>query len=98
MSDDLEAARARRAQQQEDDQPHLSGGARCLQCGHTWVAVAPTGTTYLVCPECKTEKGVFDGPCEREEPHWSCNCCCQMFLIVEKGIYCPLCGSWQYPS
>lgn len=75
--------------------PHLSGEARCLTCGHTWVAIAPSGTVWLECPECKTEKGRFCGPVEESGEHWTCNCGCDLFHISRKGIYCPNCGVRQ---
>lgn len=42
--------------------PHISGPARCLACNHEWIAVAPTGTIYLSCPKCSTERGAWDWP------------------------------------
>lgn len=42
--------------------PHISGAARCLSCGHEWVQVAPEGTHALACPRCRTERGVWDWP------------------------------------
>jgi hypothetical protein len=29
----------------EPQQQHAAGEAFCICCGHTWIAVAPTGTT-----------------------------------------------------
>ena len=40
----------------------LSGDARCIACGHEWVAVVPVGTMELECIECKTMLGMFVWP------------------------------------
>lgn len=63
-----------------ENKPHLSGEARCLACGHTWAAVAPTGTACLECPACATLRGVFVGPPMRD-PRMECACGCAQFTI-----------------
>jgi Zn finger protein HypA/HybF involved in hydrogenase expression len=35
------------------------GEAVCLDCRKTWVQVAPVGMTVFECPDCKTERGVW---------------------------------------
>lgn len=74
--------------------PHISGNAKCLSCSHEWVAVAPTGTHELECPECKTWKGVFNGYTAPEEV-WECDCGNQHFYISEGSAMCPRCGLLQ---
>ena len=73
------------------------GEAFCLQCGHEWYAVAPTGVTRLQCPECKTMKGLFrfehcpkEGNLVRE-----CNCGNQLFYLTPEGHMCANCGIYQ---
>lgn len=74
----------------------LSGEARCRECGHEWVAVAPLGTRWLECPQCHTDKGLFKYPCDRKDDlHWTCSCGMDLFTVYEKGIMCPVCGEWQ---
>jgi Zn finger protein HypA/HybF involved in hydrogenase expression len=85
---DLEAERLARA-------AHASGAARCLDCGHEWAAVAPTGTEWLQCPACSLVRGRFVFPHLREVPHWHCACGNDLFQIVPAGVYCPNCGTWQ---
>ena len=79
----------------ENRVPHSSGKARCLACKHEWVAVAPTGVTWMECPACSLERGRFVAQHEREEPHWMCNCGNNLFYVVKDGYYCPNCGEWQ---
>ena len=78
-----------------DREPRLEGKARCLDCKHEWAAVAPIGTTWLDCPACSLCRGRFIGPCEREDPQWTCHCGNKLFYIVRAGTYCPNCGEWQ---
>lgn len=85
---DLAAAR-------KDREPHLSGAARCLACRHEWVAVAPTGVTWMECPACTLERGRMVAQAERNEPHWHCGCGNDLFFVVADGMYCPNCGDWQ---
>lgn len=79
------------------DDSHNSGKARCLDCTHEWVAVAPGGTTWLECPQCKTFKGRYLGPCQRAKgaDHWHCACGNDLFHAMREGVYCPCCGEWQ---
>lgn len=78
--------------------PHNTGQAKCLCCGNTWVAVAPTGQIDgLECQKCGTFKGVLLGLCNIEnEDHWQCNCGCFVFAVAKaSGIYCINCGVIQ---
>ena len=77
-------------------EPHISGEAICLSCGHNWVSIAPTGTIWLECPECHVVRGRFVYQCERDGLHWECDCGNDLFHVTEDGFYCPNCGLWQY--
>ena len=79
------------------ERQHASGEAFCIQCGHKWIAVAPTGTVDLECPECQTMKGKWrfefqppDGTLVRE-----CNCGNQLFYLTPEGHLCANCGIYQ---
>lgn len=78
--------------------PHMTGKARCIQCGHEWVAVAPVGTVFLECPECRTEKGRFIGACAPQEGTEvrECNCGNQLFYLTREGHMCANCGTYQF--
>lgn len=76
---------------------HGSGEAFCIQCGHTWHAVAPVGTVDLECPSCRTMKGKWrfefqptPGTLVRE-----CNCGNQLFYLTPAGHLCANCGFYQ---
>jgi phage FluMu protein Com len=71
---------------------HLSGDARCLCCGHEWVAAAPVGVTELECPECRTMKGVYIGM-TAPEVVFECTCGNQHFFIDPDGVMCAICGN-----
>ena len=42
---------------EEPEGRHWTGPAKCVGCGHRWVAVAPVGTVWLDCPSCLSPKG-----------------------------------------
>ena len=74
----------------------IEGSAFCLQCAHTWTAIAPSGTVRLECPECHTEKGLFKFDCVPPEGTqiWVCNCGNDLFFITPVGHLCPNCGNY----
>lgn len=76
---------------------HNEGPAKCLACGKTWVAAAPTGVCFFQCPKCKCHKGQFLYPVEKETQHYSCNCGNFYMLVTKEGIYCPNCGLYHRP-
>lgn len=78
-------------------EPHGSGEAFCIGCGHEWVAVAPVGVTHLQCPECKTMKGHFKFEYYPEVGSFvrECNCGNQLFYLTKDGHLCPNCGTYQ---
>lgn len=78
----------------DDRRPHMSGEARCLCCGHKWVAIAPIGTVELECTECNTYRGVFIGP-PKPDTVWQCDCGNQLFYIGPDGAMCAWCGVKQ---
>ena len=80
-----------------EQDPYLSGTARCIHCAHTWVAVAPVGTVELECPECRASKGRFLGLCMPEEhvEVRTCNCGNQLFYLTREGHMCANCGTYQ---
>lgn len=78
-----------------DNEPHLIGEARCLDCKHTWVARAPVGTLWLECPACTLKRGRYLERVQEPGPHWHCNCNCDLFYVTPDGYYCPNCGEAQ---
>jgi hypothetical protein len=81
----------------EPQQQHAAGEAFCICCGHTWIAVAPTGTTQLECPECHTMKGhwKFEFAPSPGELVRECNCGNQLFYLTPQGHLCANCGVYQ---
>jgi hypothetical protein len=73
--------------------PHRTGKARCLNCKHEWVAVAPVGTHALECSQCQTFQGVFIGASNTQFQQWQCCCGEYLFYIDAKGPYCAHCGT-----
>ena len=80
------------------EEPHMSGKAHCIQCDHVWGAVAPVGTVFLECPECKTQKGRFVGHCAPDDgvEFRECNCGNQLFYLTREGHMCANCGTYQF--
>lgn len=92
----LESERNRRAVRAEDQTPHLSGPAICLDCRREWIAVAPVGTTWLQCPSCGLEKGRLRGALYEQGTHWHCDCGNELFACSQRhGWYCVSCGAAQ---
>jgi len=84
------------AKRREENSPHVAGEAKCMDCGHRWVAVAPTAIELLECPSCELVRGRFIHPYERHEvEHWTCGCGCDLFHVTPSGLYCPGCGADQ---
>lgn len=89
---DLAAARVERGS-------HLSGPARCQSCGHGHVAVAPSGTLALECPECRRMTSFWEGEIVPADGMlWRCDCGCMVFMLGTAGAICVKCGtaaSWE---
>lgn len=83
------------ARQKHD--PHGTGEAFCIHCGHTWTAVAPVGVVDLECPVCQTMKGKwrFEFQPARGTMVRECNCGNQLFYLTEEGHLCANCGIYQ---
>lgn len=78
-----------------DHRPHLSGPARCMECGHRWVAVAPIGTTRMECTACTLNKGAWVGGVYPPDGTsiWTCSCGNDLFVLCEHGApQCARCG------
>lgn len=78
-------------------EPTGSGPAFCMQCKHEWVAVVPTGTVNLECPNCWAMKGLLKYEYNLNEGDfiWTCKCGNTLFYISDKGTMCPNCGTYQ---
>lgn len=81
-------------------EPHHTGPAVCLACGHEWVSVAPIGVYELECPSCLTMRGVYRLPLGHLGPDyavWTCKCGYEhMDIFAHKDggwwIVCARCG------
>ena len=82
----------------QEYRPHLAGPARCLQCRHEWVAVAPVGVyAGLECPECHFAKGAMCGFVNLASgiAVFRCDCGCDIFKIyMNGGPLCLNCGEF----
>jgi len=77
------------------EQPHLSGEARCLGCGHEYVCVTPVGTVQnLECPQCHLYQAVLQGLTEppAHTARFVCNCGGDLYYILADGCQCLKCG------
>jgi DNA-directed RNA polymerase subunit RPC12/RpoP len=81
----------------DDTSQWATGPARCMDCKHEWIAVAPAGTRFFECPSCASGKGFFKHPFYPEEDtySWACNCGNDLFFVQTDGILCPGCGTLQ---
>ena len=74
-------------------QPHMQGGALCLNCQNEWVAVAETGVVSLDCPKCGTSQGVWKGICLPEHGEiYLCDCGSHHFFLAKDYFHCCHCG------
>lgn len=71
--------------------PHVSGQAKCAGCNHEWVAVAPTGTVQLECPNCERLTGRFYCGA-MPETFFECNCGSSCFVLSPHAAICYSCG------
>lgn len=76
----------------KQEQRHLTGRAKCLACGHEYVAVCPEGADWMECPECSLQRVRMIAQVQVNEPHWVCNCGNDLFHITQYRVYCPNCG------
>lgn len=92
---DLGARRAERS-------PSLEGPAKCLDCQHRWIAVAPHDQErgelkWLECPACSLMRGrfIYDIALPEGWPRWVCNCGCDLMFIGDNWVRCGNCGKTQ---
>ena len=79
----------------DEHRPHLEGRALCLECKHTWQAVAPVGTLTLECPKCHLHKGTMTHLVFPEQ-YWQCACGnCAFALSKHSILICMYCGKPQ---
>lgn len=86
-----------RRQPPETTEQHGAGEAFCIGCGHTWTAVAPTGTLAFECPQCRSTKGKWKFefyPSEGQQVR-ECQCGNQLFYLTPEGHLCANCGIYQ---
>jgi Zn finger protein HypA/HybF involved in hydrogenase expression len=78
----------------QEKMPHNSGPAKCLNCNHEFVAVAPVGAVSFECPSCLLHKAVFAGvACPPEDDLvFRCNCGNENFNVLTYGVFCIQCG------
>lgn len=83
----------------EPSDPHLSGEAHCIGCGHDWVAVAPVGVWQFECPSCTTMKGIYRYPVGAAEgdAYFRCTCGCEALTAYYRAghfyLKCMSCGT-----
>lgn len=73
-------------QRPEPPDPHCTGEARCVACGHRWEGVAPVGTRWLECSECGTMKGTWYNAVEASvgDTEYSCAHCGSIAMTAFK--------------
>lgn len=68
---------------------HAEGEARCVNCRHDWIAIAPAGAYMLQCPKCELNTGAFLNAmhaAEGEEVLTCSNCGCDLFFVMRPGV------------
>lgn len=79
-----------------EKEPHTGGEAKCLACGHEWIAVSPLPVeSNFDCPSCGTYKGVYKGIIGEPEGMevFHCNCGNSVFTYTPYYIRCVCCGT-----
>lgn len=83
------------------NKPFSTGPARCLHCGHGWIAVAPVPLTTFDCPSCGLSKGVWQGLVVPNEPIYMCvvnDCGNDVFWLLRDCTMCTKCGVMHYET
>ena len=78
------------------NKPHVSGPAKCLNCGHKWHAIVLKGGYEggFECEECGHLKGEFIGTFIPKDERFECGCGCDLFFLLPEGkSMCPNCGN-----
>lgn len=77
----------------------LVGPAKCLHCGHEFVAVSEPGVFYFTCPACGLDKAVRAGLCQPPEGAeiWTCECGSEALYAAPEALRCLVCGARQTP-
>lgn len=92
---DFAAAKAER-------EPHWAGECKCINCGHEWVGVGPSGVMWIECPSCGLNKGSpkypFGPP--KGSLELICVCGCDLMSVYKTSdggvqIMCVSCGTSQ---
>lgn len=78
----------------DDHRPSMSGPAKCLNCKHTYFAVAPIGCVEeMECPECGTFKSVFANTVlPQDGVVYKCTCGNYHFVLTPDCPMCSHCG------
>lgn len=76
--------------------PKATGEAKCVGCGHTWIADRYDDDRIFECPKCGAVKASlrhYHRP-DEETPVWVCNGCeGDLFILTTYGAMCINCGS-----
>lgn len=81
----------------QKDDPHVSGPAKCLSCGHEWEVVVPVGVSEFECPSCGLMRGTHQYQISPDDGIvWQCACGNNLFIISSiKNAICIGCGQHQ---
>lgn len=71
---------------------HNTDKAVCLQCGKSWIAVAPVNTQQLECPACHNFTGIFEQHKSDVDLIYTCTCGSEVWYVAPEGVTCPNCG------
>jgi len=84
----------------EPSERWASGEARCMDCGHRWVAAAPVATVGMECPSCAGQRGMWRHPFGAKEGDeaFTCNICQteHVYAVKRDGrvhLMCAGCGA-----
>jgi ribosomal protein S14 len=82
------------------NQPHWSGAAVCVGCGHEWIATTPITPNIDIfrCPSCGLNKGIYRGlyiPNTEEIVLW-CICENGFFSVLQDHVQCIRCGRGHF--
>lgn len=102
----LEDERSRRSAAEERERAEaeglgpenrLSGLAKCLACGHEWIAVVSVGQDShdLVCPKCDTRRGqlVYPPGLDENDVTWTHRCGSRYYTVLAVKR-----SGWKVPS
>ena len=94
MAEIIDLQAEREGRDNNDGQGWFAGEAKCMNCKHTFVCVAPIPSVDIECPECNTFKALPVAFFDAMPGNFVATCGCgnDLFRLIPEGPICINCG------